>query len=94
MGLETKSLKPLGRFDGVHPELGLDQIFFSPLGFCARINHPCIDPPPAGPTRLQYYRNTIAQYSTPLRAPVCMPYTMQYCAQQYSVKANPELGYR
>jgi len=37
-----------------------------------------INPPPVFPTRLQYYRNTIAQYTTPLRPPVCMPYTIHY----------------
>jgi len=40
------------------------------------------------PTRLQYYCNTIAQYSTPLRPAVLMQYTIHYCAWQYRVKAN------
>ena len=44
--------------------------------------------PPASPTRLQYDCMTIAQYSTPFRAPVFTPYTIQYCALQYLVKAN------
>jgi len=46
-------------------------------------------PPPAFPTRLQYDCNTIAHYSTPLRSPVFMPCTIQYCAWQYRVKAKP-----
>jgi len=45
--------------------------------------------PPALPTRLQYYCDTIARYSNPLRPPVFMPYTIQYCAQQYRVRVNP-----
>ena len=39
-------------------------------GLGAQINHLVIVPPPALPTRLQYYCNTIAQYSTPLRPPI------------------------
>ena len=37
----------------------------------------------------QYYYNTIAQYPTPLRPPVFMPYSIQHCALQYHVKAKP-----
>jgi len=47
-----------------------------------------LPPPPALPTRLQYYCNTIAQYSSPPPTPICMPYTIRYCALQYRVKAN------
>ena len=48
----------------------------------ARVN------PPALPTLLHYYCTTIAQYTTPLRPPVCMPYAIQYRPRQYRVKAN------
>ena len=44
--------------------------------------------PPASPTRLQHYCITIAQYATPFRPPVFTPYTIQYCALQYLVKAK------
>jgi len=61
----------------------------SRLGFCARINCPFIALfPPALLTRLQYDCTTIAQYSTPLRPPGFKPYTIQYCAWQYRVKAK------
>ena len=52
-------------------------------------------PPPAPlvkPTLLQYYCKTIALSSTHLRPPICMPYTIPYCALQYRVKANPTTG--
>jgi len=45
-------------------------------------------PSPAKPTLLQYNRTTIAQYSTPLRPPLCMPCTMQYWPWQCRVKAK------
>jgi len=62
------------------------QEILSRLGFCARITHPFIAPPPAAlPTRFKYYCNTVAQYSTP---PLCMPYTIHYCAWQHRVKAE------
>ena len=48
--------------------------------------------PPASPTRLQYYCITIAQYSTHFRRPVLTPYTIQYCALQYLVKAKYQQG--
>jgi len=43
-------------------------------GFCARVNHPNIAPPPrpALPTPLQYYCTSIAQYTTPPPDPSCM----------------------
>jgi len=47
-----------------------------------------LPPPIALPVRLQYDCSTITQYSTSLRSPVFMPYNIQYCAQQYRVKAN------
>jgi len=48
-------------------------------------------PPPALPTLLHYYCTTFAQYTTPLRPPLCMPYTIQYWAWQYRAKANLRL---
>jgi len=45
------------------------QDILSLLGFRARIYFPCIPPPPALPTSLRYYCNTVAQYTTPLPAP-------------------------
>ena len=44
--------------------------------------------PPASPTRLQYYCDTVTQYSAPFRPPGFTPYTIQYCALQYRVKAK------
>jgi len=41
--------------------------------------------PPALPTRLQYYCDTIAQYSNLLQPPVFILYTIQYCTWQYRV---------
>jgi len=52
-------------------------------GLCGRLNHSFIAPLLALPTQLQYYCTTIARYSDPLRHPVFMPYTIQYCALQY-----------
>jgi len=62
----------------------------SRLGFCARINHPFTPPPPSAlHIRLHYSCNTIAQYSTPPAPPPgCMPYTIEYYAWQYRVKAK------
>jgi len=58
-------------------------------GLYARINHLDIAPlPPALRTRLHYYCTTIAQLTTPLRAPLCSPCTIQYRAWQHRVKAN------
>jgi len=45
-------------------------------------------PPRAMPTLLQYDCATIAQYMTPIRPPLCMPYTIQYWQWQYRVKAK------
>ena len=49
-------------------------------GLCARIN--CLllsPPPPACPTLVHCYCMTIArQYTTSLRPPLCILYTMQY----------------
>jgi len=63
-------------------------VFFGPYKilfyFEAFVNEPSIillpPPPLVKPALLQYDCNTIAQYSTPLRPPVFMPYTIQYCA--------------
>ena len=63
-------------------------LFYFEAFLCGRINHSFIAPFPALPTWLQYYCNTIARYSNPLRPPVIMPYTIQYCALQHRVKAK------
>ena len=40
-------------------------------------------PQSASHTLLQYYCTTNAQYTPPTRAPLCMPYTIQYWQWQY-----------
>ena len=57
-------------------------------GLCARINHHFIAPPPALPTRLHYYCTTIAQYTTPLRPSLCMPYIIRILAMAISCKGQ------
>jgi len=44
--------------------------------------------PPALPTLLQYYCTAIGQYTTPLRPPFGISYTIQYWRWQYRVKAK------
>jgi len=51
-----------------------------------------LPPPPASPTWLQYYWNTIAQYLNLFRPTVFTPSTMQYWAWQYRVKAKSHYG--
>jgi len=58
-------------------------------GFCARINHPCVAP---SHLHCPHYCNTMANYTTPPRPPLCMPCTIQYWGWQYRVKANAPLG--
>ena len=48
----------------------------------------CPPPPLAKPTLLQYDCATIAQYTTPIRPSLCMPYTIQYWRWQYRVKVK------
>ena len=51
-------------------------------------HHPCILPPLAKPTLLQYYCTAIAQQTTPPRPPFRKPYPIHYWSRQYRVKAN------
>jgi len=48
-------------------------------------------PPPALPTLLRYVCTTVAQYTTPLPPPLCMPYT-KYWSWQYRVKVKTQSG--
>jgi len=52
--------------------------------FSVGVYHPCI-PPPAKPTRLQYYFTPVAQYTPPHRPPVFMPYTIHYWSKYQQV---------
>ena len=47
-----------------------------------------LPPPSALLTLLRYYRTTTAQYTTPTRPRLCMPYTIHDWQLQYRVKAN------
>jgi len=45
---------------------------------------------PALPALLQNYCMSIAQYTTPLRSALCIPYTIQYWSCQYRINAKLE----
>ena len=55
--------------------VGLYKMFVFFKAFCARVNHPCIAPPTAYPTLLQYYCTTIAQRTPPPAAPTVVCHT-------------------
>ena len=66
---------------------------FTRYSFASRrlcTNQPPLDSPrpPALPTLCQYFCTTTAQYTTPLRPHLCMPYTIQHSWWQYHVKAK------
>jgi len=71
-------------------ELGLCKIFVYSKAFSHYAIILVLLPPPALLTLLQYYRTTIAQYTTPTRSPLRMPYTIQDWQLQYRVKAKGE----
>jgi len=73
--------------------LGTDcpvQDILSLRSFLALVNIPLLPPPSALLTRLQYQCTTDAQYTTPTRPPLCMPYTIQDWQRQYRAKAKAQ----
>jgi len=59
--------------------LAFTNYFFTSRLLCTNQHYMSAPPPaPVLSTRLQYHCNTISQYSTRLRSPVCTPYTIQY----------------
>ena len=78
-----------GSDDRLNPMcLGLYKILFYFEAFVHETIFVLVPPPIWGPTRLQWYCTTVAQYTFPPRHPCCMPYTIQYWYWQYRVKAK------
>jgi len=65
--------------NAARPTLAFTRYCFTSRPLCTNQSSLYCPSPPALPTQLQYDCNTIAQYSTPLRPPVFMPDTIQYC---------------
>jgi len=75
---------------GIPSQVGVYKIY---IHFEAYVHESIIfSPPPLPvlPTLLHGYCTTFAQYTTPLRPPLCMPCTVQYWSWQYRVTAKSQ----